>query len=283
MSQLPKISCCMITEGRSYFREWAIAQVTKQTYPPELIEFILCCSPDDTEFVQHTLREIPNATVVYADPGSRVPVKRNLAKAEATGELVTWFDDDDWSAAQRLEVTVQEWLKMKAEQPSLRMLVVDSPLGYFDFHSGITYPRLFSSWQYSLYERGLAQEVPFPPRRKQGSDAHWVANLKEVAKGAYAFDVERRNGGPIFRDINAVQTVSVPRLGLATSHGKNICNTQKRLRIIQVGQGVLQKEDYLLLPGEWEETVRLLYLVGRRLGVKWPQPITNTPEVERCC
>ena len=43
--------------------------------------------------------------VITAPPGASVPSKRNLALAAARGEIVAWFDDDDWQHPERLTET----------------------------------------------------------------------------------------------------------------------------------------------------------------------------------
>jgi hypothetical protein len=269
MSDKPTwVSCLMITEGREHFREFAVEQYCKQTYPHK--DFVLVCSPADELFIEHALHRIPDATVVLAPPGSWIPVKRNMALAAATGDVVTWFDDDDWWIARRLEVAMAHWERMWAEHPELKFLDVESLLAYFSFPGGMAYQRLFSSWQYSIYDRLLAQSVPFQKRRRQGSDAYWIGDMRHAARGVGdalggTATLEQRQHG--------FASVKVPPIGFATSHNSNICNSTKRLGLIQHIFGPLRKSDYALLPNEWEVLVDQLSIIAERLGIVWTSPV----------
>ena len=261
----------MITENRAHFREWAVRQYTKQTYPHR--DFVLVCSPRDELFIEHARAQIPDAQIILAEPGTWIPVKRNMAKEAARGELITWIDDDDWSCARRLELVVAEWGRAHAEHPELKVLNVESTLGYFSFPLGIVYERLFSSWQYSLYNRELAQHVHFPVRRRQGSDAYWTADMRKAARGVAAYSVEAPT---LAQRQHGWAEVRIPGIGFVTSHNANICNSGKRLERIQHELGRLRVSDYpALLPGEWDETLDLLYIIAERLGIVWTEPIVE--------
>jgi hypothetical protein len=195
-----------------------------------------------------------------------------MALAAATGDVVTWFDDDDWWIAKRLELIIGRWDCMRAEHPELGYLDVESVLAYFSFPTGEAYLRLFSSWQYSIYDRLLAQSVPFQRRRRQGSDAYWIGDMRHAARGVGdalggTATLEQRHYG--------FQSVKVPPIGFATSHSSNVCNSTKRLGLIQHTVGRLRRSDYDLLLGEWEVLVDQLAIIAERLGIFWPEPVTE--------
>jgi hypothetical protein len=70
-------------------------------------------------------------------------------------------------------------------------------------------------------------------------------------------------------------SVKMPPIGFATSHSSNICNSTKRLGLIQHTVGRLRRSDYDLLLGEWEVLVDQLAIIAERLGIFWPEPVTE--------
>ena len=100
----PLVSCLCLTRNR---REWlpkAIACFQAQTYEnrelvivPDRLEDFAGLIPDDD-----LIRVLPGSHV----PGEVVGAKRNRGCAAAVGELVAIWDDDDYSAPERLAYQV---------------------------------------------------------------------------------------------------------------------------------------------------------------------------------
>jgi glycosyltransferase involved in cell wall biosynthesis len=97
----PLVSCLCVTEGRPAFMPWLLWCFDRQRWSPrELV--IIDSSPEP---VQVAARE--DIRVLTTPPGTGVARKRNLALQEARGDIVTWFDDDDWQHPHKLEWLVE--------------------------------------------------------------------------------------------------------------------------------------------------------------------------------
>jgi glycosyltransferase involved in cell wall biosynthesis len=94
---LPLVSCIMPTGGRRRFVELALRAFREQAWPNRELLVI-----DDGQDPVEDLAAQPG--VRYLRLGRRTPIgaKRNLACAEARGELIAHWDDDDWYGPQRL-------------------------------------------------------------------------------------------------------------------------------------------------------------------------------------
>lgn len=82
-----KVSFLCVTENRPEFMPWLLWNYDRQEWPDkELI--IVDSSPTPFKTKQKDARVVAAA--------GNVPTKRNIALGEASGEYVTWLDDDDW-------------------------------------------------------------------------------------------------------------------------------------------------------------------------------------------
>jgi len=95
----PLVSCIMPTYNRRAFIGLALSCFRDQTYPNRELIVI----DDGTDPIADLVRECPS--VRYFRIPSRLPIgaKRNRACAEARGELIAHWDDDDWYGEDRLE------------------------------------------------------------------------------------------------------------------------------------------------------------------------------------
>src|SRR5438309_10414663 len=94
--QGPLVSCLCVTEGRPAFMPWLLWCFDRQTWSHrELV--IVDSSLEPSQVVGRD-----DVRVVSLPPGTRVGKKRNLALQEAHGEIITWFDDDDWQHPHKL-------------------------------------------------------------------------------------------------------------------------------------------------------------------------------------
>lgn len=89
------VSCLCVTEGRPAFMPWLLWNFDRQTYPKR--ELIIVDSSPEPLVVDR-----PDVRVLRAPPGTNVPAKRNLALDACQGDMVAWFDDDDWQHPERL-------------------------------------------------------------------------------------------------------------------------------------------------------------------------------------
>jgi len=91
----PLVSCLCVTEGRAAFMPWLLWCFDRQTWPHR--ELLILDSSERT-FV--SVRD--DVRVMALPSGTGVARKRNLALGAARGDLIAWFDDDDWQHPEKL-------------------------------------------------------------------------------------------------------------------------------------------------------------------------------------
>ena len=255
------VSCLMITEGRPEFAEWALWNYIKQTYISK--DLVIVHGPNDHELLTLVKRKIPKqqVTLYEAPAGARVPVKRNIALRLAKGEILTWFDDDDWSSHERLDLTVRAYRDAQTSRPDIRLMEVMDKISYYHLPSRVAYKRLFGSWQYAIYDTATAKTVEFEEWRKRGSDSHWYAALATKIAGEEA----GRRASVRNPNIHGITHVGLQGLGFAVSHGKNVCNQLDRIRRMRHVKGGLEQQEFITNDAEWETTLAYLKELEGRL------------------
>lgn len=196
MTSQPLISCLCVTEGRSAFSPWLLWGFQRQTWTnKELV--VIDSSARPLESTDSAVR------VIRAPTGTNIPTKRNLALNAARGELVAWFDDDDWQHPQRLELLAPLLVDRTAFAGPSQSWFVDlfaERCRRYEGRSAI----IFNS---ALFRRDLAQSVRFDENRHRASDTVWLRELAQRGHG------ERVNG---------------PALALWLCHDSNISNPRQR-------------------------------------------------------
>ena len=91
----PLVSCLCVTEGRAAFMPWLLWCFDRQTWPHRELVIL-----DSSERPFASARN--DVRVVALPPGTGVARKRNLAMRAARGDVIAWFDDDDWQHPQKL-------------------------------------------------------------------------------------------------------------------------------------------------------------------------------------
>jgi hypothetical protein len=166
----PLVSCLCVTESRAQFWPWLWWNFTKQDHHRrELV--IVDSSPEPIAV------DDPRVRVVPAAPGSSVAVKRNLAVRAARGQLVAWFDDDDWQHPRRLSILVGALTAGGRLAGSVESWFVD-PAG--------RRARAYRS-QLDVIFNGLGApladlaELRFDERKRRAADTSWVRELSRRA------------------------------------------------------------------------------------------------------
>ena len=169
------ISCLCVTEDRPAFAEWVLWNFEKQDFAERELVVV------DSSRGASALPESDSVRVLRAPPGTSVPAKRNLALAAARGELLTWFDDDDWQHPRKLSLLAAA-LAGKPLAGARQSWFVDLKSGRsaaFRLGAGL----LFNSVGFT---RTLADGVAFDERRARASDTPWVRALRHKARGREA-------------------------------------------------------------------------------------------------
>ena len=117
-------------------------------------------------------------TVVRCAPGTSVARKRNLAVEAARGEVVTWFDDDDWQHPRKLSI-------LAAALGDDGVLAGPTRSWFVDLQRGRARPH---HAQRSLIFNGLAvrraalEGVRFDEQRARAADTAWVAAVRRQSR-----------------------------------------------------------------------------------------------------
>ena len=134
---LPLASCLMPTHNRRQFVPKAIEFFLRQDYAHR--ELIIV--DDGTDAIEDLVPD--DARLRYFRQGrkSTIGAKRNFACAQARGEILVHWDDDDWMAERRLSYQIQNLLKEKADLCGLEQLL------FYEPGTG-------RAWQYTYSPRG---------------------------------------------------------------------------------------------------------------------------------
>lgn len=101
-SRVPLVSCLCVTENRHEFIPWLLWCYDRQDFPHR--ELVIVDSSDPPL----SLPERPDIRVLRAESGAALGYKRNLALQAARGDLLAWFDDDDWQHPARLSALIEK-------------------------------------------------------------------------------------------------------------------------------------------------------------------------------
>ena len=127
MSEGDLVSCLCVTRNRVAMLQRAVQCFRAQTYAPREL---LIVYEDDDAATRAYVRQIPDTDVraieVQAQPKQTLGALRNLAVREARGSFIAQWDDDDWSAPERLTAQMQALQQRgKAGCVLLRWLMFD--------------------------------------------------------------------------------------------------------------------------------------------------------------
>jgi glycosyltransferase involved in cell wall biosynthesis len=112
----PLVSCVMPTRDRADLALHAVDLFLRQDYEPR--ELIVVDDGDDG--LAERLPDDPRVRYLRARPGESIGAKRNRACAEARGDFVAQWDDDDWYAPTRLSAQLAPLIDGRADVTGLR-------------------------------------------------------------------------------------------------------------------------------------------------------------------
>jgi glycosyltransferase involved in cell wall biosynthesis len=165
-------SCLCVTEGRPAFLSWLLWNYRKQTYPRRELVIV-----DSSDAALPATAE-PDLTVVQCPPRTSIPRKRNLAVEAARGDLITWFDDDDWQHPRKLSLLAAALAPDGVCAGSKRSWFVD-------LHRARARPH---DAQRSLIfnsvgvRRAALAGIRFDEQRARASDTAWIMALRRDAR-----------------------------------------------------------------------------------------------------
>ncbi len=138
-TSLPLVSCIMPTCNRPCFVALAIQRFAEQTYPNRELVVV----DDGQGAVEELASGAPGVRYLRMERRS-IGEKRNAACAQARGELVAHWDDDDWYGRERLSRQAEPILAGRAEITGFRCRwMMTLPVGEFWHVSPDLHRRMF--------------------------------------------------------------------------------------------------------------------------------------------
>lgn len=127
-SALPLVSCIMPTYNRRRFVELALRNFARQDYARRELLVV----DDGADPVGDLVEGAPDVRYIRLSQRASIGAKRNLACAEARGEIIAHWDDDDWYAPDRLRYQAMPVVAGEADLTGLDgAFVLEVPAGHF--------------------------------------------------------------------------------------------------------------------------------------------------------
>jgi glycosyltransferase involved in cell wall biosynthesis len=107
---LPRVSICTPTFNRRPFIPYLLTCIQQQTYPAELIEWIIV--DDGTDTIEDLFPIERGSWIKYFryDTKMTLGMKRNLLHTKCTGSIIIYMDDDDYYPPTRVSSAVEALL-----------------------------------------------------------------------------------------------------------------------------------------------------------------------------
>lgn len=169
---LPLVTCIMPTANRRGFVPDAIRCFQQQDYP----RLELLVVDDGADPVKDCLPDDPRIRYIRLDSSPILGKKRNLACAEARGEIVVHWDDDDWYPPWRVRIQVEALLKANAS------VCGTSRLYYWEPHSDRAWEYRYTNHHWVAgntlaFRREFWASHPFP-EVQLGEDGRFVSQAR---------------------------------------------------------------------------------------------------------
>lgn len=165
----PLVSCLCVTENRQAFLPWLLRCYDSQTWPCRELVVI------DSSHKPFIIAGCEDIRVFNEPPGTGVACKRNRALQEARGEIVTWFDDDDWQHPNKLLWLVETLSNGALYAGCRKSWFVDLFHGRCKKHPGVSGRILFNS---AGFVRNAVKNIRFKENVPKGSDTYWMRDIE---------------------------------------------------------------------------------------------------------
>ena len=110
-SKKPSVSICTITHNRAPFLKLAEGFIKRQNYPMDLIEWVIIDDSEKYPIKKYISDDKLKIKHVILDKKIPIGEKRNLSHKYCNGEIIIYFDDDDYYPSTRVTNTVEELIK----------------------------------------------------------------------------------------------------------------------------------------------------------------------------
>jgi glycosyltransferase involved in cell wall biosynthesis len=102
----PFVSICTPTYNRRIFIPTLITNYLAQTYPPQLMEWVII--DDGTDPVGDLFENVPGVKYIRVEEKMKLGRKRNFMHEQAKGEIIVYMDDDDYYPPDRVNHAVNK-------------------------------------------------------------------------------------------------------------------------------------------------------------------------------
>jgi hypothetical protein len=206
----PLVSCLCVTENRHAFVPWLLWGFDRQTWKRR--ELVVVDSSDPPV-------ELPrraDVRLIHVPPGTSLGKKRNVALEAARGEVVAWFDDDDWQHPKRL-ATLVPLLRECAEKFGASF-IGPSRSFFLDVegHRGARYEmHRYAIFNGSVYYTEMVRHARFPEDVLRTEDTRWISTLLRNHQGAALVNEHPTLFFWLSHAVNVTNANNVRRLPLA--------------------------------------------------------------------
>jgi glycosyltransferase involved in cell wall biosynthesis len=180
-----KVSTLVVT-NRPQFIEWWAWNIRKQSLPPT--EVVVVSNHPDPDLMARLIEAEKLPTRFFSlPPNVSIGELRQKALDEATGSIITWFDDDDWQHSENIER-----MAWPIVQSAEKTCMVVYPLSHkLSVRSALVYPTAASNepWLPSTAtSRRIAQQCKFPAVSR-AEDVLWLKEAMILAGGGLRIDL----------------------------------------------------------------------------------------------
>ncbi len=165
-------SCLCVTENRPAFLPWLLWNYLKQDFGGRELVIV------DSSKEPAAIPDCTGVTIVRCPPGTGVARKRNIAVDASRGDVLTWFDDDDWQHPSKLLILV-------AALRTDGVLAGPSSSWFVELNTGRARPHtahrnvIFNGL---AVRRAAVDGIRFDERRARAADTAWLASIRRKAR-----------------------------------------------------------------------------------------------------
>lgn len=171
-----KISVLCVTHERPEFMPWLLWNYGRLEWENKELVIV------DSSEKKLPASKRKGAVYVHA-PGTNVPAKRNIALEKATGDYITWLDDDDWrhpDSLKELAGLVGEAGSIAGGRVARFMNLQTEEIRFFVQRSQILFASMLAKYD-------VASEIRFDETMERGSDIDWLTRLIAHNGGGFGF------------------------------------------------------------------------------------------------
>jgi hypothetical protein len=248
-----KVSTLVVT-NRPQFLEWWTWNIRKQTYRPDEVVVVTNTREPypNTDEIDELLGRYGELKHVLLAPTVTIGEMRQQALDIATGDIITWFDDDDWQWSENIERLVMPILR----HPDRCWMHIYPFSHKLATATALVYPveGAEEPWLPSTATRARIAKLCHFRRASQAEDVYWIEAARELVGTHLRWDF---TGKPPAMNV------------LLVMHGKNVYSEEWR----QHYKGAPRPSPLSRYPQpnvsreEWAETLAML---KKTFGVEPP-------------